>query len=74
MDNNFLKINNYLWKGNTMYINKDSINYYHRNDTKTEKCLMFHTKAGLFSGHYGLPTVFTICEQDNKELFNLLDK
>ena len=74
MENDFIKVNNYLWTGNTQFINKRNISYYHRKDTiDGNKCLLVHTYAGLFSHCDGLPRVFTICEKENYDLFHKMD-
>lgn len=74
MENDFIKVNNYLWKGNTQYINKRNISYYHRKDTTDDnKCILVHTYAGLLSHCDGLPKIFTVCEQDNYDLFHKMD-
>lgn len=74
MDKKFFKINNYYALNNTMYLNKSAISHYHRDDNKDDKCIKLHMRSGLFGSFNNLPTVYTICEKDNKELFDQLDK
>ncbi len=70
----FLKINNYSFSGNTIYLNKNAISHYIRSDTNTQKCFKIHLKAGLFGNYNNLPVVYTLCDSDNKESFDILNK